>query len=73
MAHVTISLSVEAYDALKKIKQEKESFSDEVLRLIAPKKSKLRDIFGILSKEEAEELENNVNDLRKRAKVRPWR
>ncbi len=67
MAHVTISLSVEAYELLKRNKKENESFSEEIIRL-APK-PKLRDIFGILTEKEADEWKKGVEEVRKKFKV----
>ena len=64
----TISLDQEAYDHLKAHKREDESFSDVVKR-IAGERSWM-EIAGILSDEEAEDLERVIEDGRKRSRTR---
>ena len=71
MAYKNISLSVEAYDTLKRQKKASESFSKEILRLA--KKASVWDVMGILSESEADELETNVNASRAKIKMREWR
>ncbi len=71
MASVSMTVSVEAYDALAKLKRDKESFSEVILRVVAPQKS-IWDMFGILTDEEADELEKGVARFRKEFKVREW-
>ncbi|MBI5226751.1 antitoxin VapB family protein [Candidatus Micrarchaeota archaeon] len=73
MAFKTITLSVEAYELLKASKKTGESFSDEVIRTFRHQKfQKLSDLAGILTDEEADELDRNVEQIRKSAQVRPW-
>lgn len=71
MGFKTISLSDEAYRRLKKQKLESESFSNEVIRLTQGK-GKLSDLAGLFTKEEAEDLEKGVKEVRRSAKVRTW-
>ena len=54
MAVKTITVTEEAYDALKRNKQEHESFSKTIIRMTG--KRPIMDFFGILSKEEGERL-----------------
>ncbi|HIH20512.1 TPA: hypothetical protein HA244_04565 [Candidatus Micrarchaeota archaeon] len=71
MAYKNISLSVEAYAALKSLKHDAESFSHEILRLT--KKTSVSEVAGILSHQEAEDLRKGVEEVRKAARVRQWR
>ena len=71
MAFKNISLSVEAYDALKRLQHAGESFSKEVIRLA--QRERVSDVFGIFSDSEAEALKKGVAEVRKKAKVRTWR
>lgn len=64
MATKTITITTEAYEKLAVLKGVKESFSDVINKITG--KNSLFDLIGILSKEEADELESNVKDLRKR-------
>ncbi len=72
MAHTTITISVDAYEALKRERREGESFSEEVLRLTG-EKHKLSDLAGILSEEKADEWQKGVEKVRKKFRVREWR
>lgn len=63
MATKTISLSEDAYERLKNMKRENESFSDVVRRLCTP--IKLRDFYGVLSPESAASLENTIEEARR--------
>lgn len=65
-----ISLSEPAYALLKSYKQEGMSFSDVVCQLAAKPKTRLSELAGILTEKEADELEKEVKDLRKRARKR---
>ena len=63
MAFKTITLSEEAYKRLKDQKRENESFSDVVLRLTNT--STLRDFVGIIDDSFLDELEKNIENIRK--------
>lgn len=65
MATKTISLDEEAYERLKAHKREGESFSDVVKR-IAGERS-WTEVAGILSDEEAEELDGAIEAGRERS------
>lgn len=62
MSTKTISLSEDAYDRLKALKKEKESFSDLVRRLCSG--VKLKNFYGVLSRESAEEMEKTIQKRR---------
>lgn len=62
MSTKTISLSEDAYDRLKALKKDKESFSDLVKRLCSG--VKLRDFYGVLSEKSAEEIEKTIQEKR---------
>ncbi len=62
----TITLTEDAYKALKSLKSSNESFSDTILR-VAGKKS-LREFVGILSKDSADRLEKELGELRRHNK-----
>lgn len=68
MATKTISLDEEAYERLKSHKREGESFSDVVKR-IAGERS-WTEVAGILSEEEAEQLEGILEKGRERSRER---
>jgi predicted CopG family antitoxin len=66
----TIMIRDDVYRKLNKIKGNK-SFSDIIEKLIEEslslRKKKLEKYFGILSKEEAKELEREIKEMRKRS------
>ena len=68
MATKTISLEEEAYERLVAHTREWESFSD-VLERIAGERS-WKDVAGILSAEQAEELEESIQGDRERSRER---
>lgn len=71
MAYKNISVSVDAYDRLKRLKNERESFSEEILRLTRP--AKISDVVGILSDKEALEWKKGIEEVRKSVRIREWR
>ena len=62
MATKNISITTEAYERLARLKKEKESFSEIITRIT--RKAKLDDFFGVISKESADEIKENIKDLR---------
>ena len=60
-----ISLSEEAYETLKEIKGESESFSDTVIKLAKKKKGNIMNVFGI-----AKEDKEFIKGLKKAHKER---
>ncbi len=70
MAYVNIALSTEAYERLKSMKREGESFSQEILRIT--NKPKLWELAGTITEEQAKEWKDNINAIRKTTKVRQW-
>ncbi len=74
-----ISLSEEAYNELKKIKEEG-SFSDVILRIIKERKKRGTDYEAIAklagsfkeNKEEWETIKNEIYEHRKKTRVREW-
>ena len=63
MATKTLTIMEDVYDLLVANKRENESFSDELRRILSKKRTKLNDVFGILTKEEGEGM---IEDLMKR-------
>ena len=70
MAYKNISLSTEAYETLRRHKRADESFTQEVLRLLS--KPSISEVAGILSNDEAKELQAGVKLVREAFKVRKW-
>lgn len=68
MATKTISLDEEAYERLKAHKREGESFSEVVKRLAGERS--WREVAGILSETEADELEAAIDEGRARSRDR---
>ncbi len=68
MATKTISITEEAYSRLKNKKNENESFSDVINKIT--KKVSLMELAGLLTKKEAEELEENIKRSRRSSALR---
>ena len=64
MATKTITVTEDAYMALKSLKAPRESFSETIMRV--SKRKPLSSFYGILSKEKGEKLEKNISDFRKK-------
>lgn len=64
MGTKTVSLSDDAYERLKKMKRKNESFSDVVRRITG--KTSLRNHHGILSKKAGKEIEETIEERRKK-------
>ncbi len=60
----TITVTEDAYGALKALKEKNESFSETLLRMA--KRKPLSAFFGVLSPESGERLEKAVRELRKK-------
>ena len=53
MAHKTLTISEEAYEALAELKKERESFTNLIKRITAPlRKKKLSEFLGVLKDDE---------------------
>lgn len=66
MTYKTVSLNIEAYELLQKIKKENESFSDVIIRLI--KQPDIKEILTFFGSMEDDLLEESVKDFIKEAK-----
>ena len=64
MATKTITVTEEAYRALKGLKDSEESFSKTILRVA--KKRSLMEFAGALSEESANKLEKTIKEMRHR-------
>ncbi len=65
MAHKTLTISDEAYEALASLKKERESFTDLIKRIAAPlRKKKLSAFIGVLDGKEFEDFEKAALELR---------
>ena len=64
MATKTITVTEDAYEALKALKDKNESFSETILRVA--KRKPLSYFYGCLSKESGEKLENAIMEARKK-------
>jgi predicted CopG family antitoxin len=68
MAHKTITISEEAYNALARMKKENESFTDVILR-IASKKGDPKALLEFLEKMgPSEDLANSIEEVMKRTR-----
>ncbi len=63
MATKTISISEEAYNLLKSVKEEKESFTEAIIKIA--KKDPLSRLVGVLTDREAEEIRSNIKAMRR--------
>ncbi len=68
MATRTLSVTDEAYQRLKALKGDKESFSDVILKVT--KKPRLLEFAGIFSKEEVDEARRLIRESRQRSNER---
>ena len=64
MATKCITITNKAYHRLAALKERNESFTDVVMRLT--KRSSLRDMIGLLTKKEADELRVSIKNIRER-------
>ena len=55
----------DAYEMLVRSKQKDESFSDEVRRVLSPKKRSIRDFMGLLSEEEGDAILRTMDERKK--------
>lgn len=63
----TITITENAYEKIKRLKRENESFSELFLRLSGEKRSTGRSIYGLLKGEDTERLLKKSREIRKRA------
>lgn len=63
----TITITENAYEKIKRLKREGESFSELFLRLSAEKRSTAHSIYGILKGVDTEKLLKASRDFRERA------
>jgi len=66
MTSKTITISEEAYERLKSRKEEKESFTDVINKLT--RERSLTEIAGILSEDEADRLEETIEERREKTR-----
>ena len=59
----TITVTKEAYEALRSLKSKSESFSETILKIA--KRKPLDNFYGILNKEKGDKLEKAIYDVRK--------
>jgi predicted CopG family antitoxin len=74
-----VSLEASAYERLKSAKDPKESFSEAIHRLLSDSRPSFRQIAGILSSAEAEEISAAVRKMRaqelpsEKTRIKTWR
>ena len=68
MATKTVTITEEAYNLLKSVKKDSESFTDAIVRVA--KKDSLLKLVGILSTGEAERMREHIKDARKKMNER---
>ena len=65
MAHKTLTISEEAYEALVNLKKEGESFTELIKRITAPlRKKKLSEFAGIMAGPEYDDFEKAALEIR---------
>lgn len=65
MAVKTITVTEDAYEALKRLKEEGESFSKVIIR-VAKGRENIEKYFGVLNKKSARHIKENIRKFRKR-------
>ncbi len=68
MSVKTITITEEAYNHLKSAKSGDESFTEAIIRIT--KKNPLDALVGILTKDDANELRENIKDIRQKMEER---
>lgn len=68
MSTKTITITEEAYNTLKGLKEENESFTDAILKFA--RKDPLSQLVGVLSKKDASEMRKRIAESRKRSRDR---
>ena len=68
MSVKTITITEEAYNHLKSAKSEDESFTEAIIRIT--KKNPLDALVGILTKDDANELRENIKGVRQKMEER---
>ncbi len=66
MAVKTITVTESAYNALRNLKGEDESFSEVIIR-VTKGKANIEKYFGVLKKEDAERIRGSIKEFRKKA------
>ncbi len=67
MTTKTITVTEDAYEALKRMQEDNESFSKTIVRISA--KQSIREFIGLFSDDEAGKLKSAIKDLRRRHTV----
>jgi len=68
MTTKTITITEDAYEALKRLQEEHESFSATIRRVA--KRRSLSEFYGVLSRESGERLEKAIQERRKETKIK---
>ncbi len=68
MATKTLTITEDAYERLAAFKDETESFSDVITKITG--KVSLLSIAGVLTKEEADDIEESIKFIRKKSRNR---
>jgi len=65
MAHKTLTISEEAYEALAALKKERESFTELIKRITSPmRKKKLSEFAGVMAGKEYDDFEKEALEVR---------